>query len=272
MVIAPPLLLRAGDQPPEVPRRPRIPGRPRRGQQPLRRDPARRGRNPVSGQSAHRVVVTPPRPSGRRRATRLRTLDDALDCLMRGTAHRGGPAIRARLLVGSDDVHVLPRRFHAEKAPRAATVTGWHRHDRRPGLALPDDTTHEGWGLLTGQNRGPQHGHLRILFHGHGHGAALSRSLRSPRRVPRPGSAPDSPVARRRTGCRARKREAGGTVSRRSWAGTTAPGGRRPRGTIGDATTAHAPGRRSGIPHAVERGGQHRGTAWPPRRDRHYGR
>ncbi len=36
------------------------------------------------------------------------------------------------------------------------------------------------------------------------------------------------------------------------------PGGRRPRGTIGDATTAHAPGRRSGIPDAVERGGQHR--------------
>ena len=50
-------------------------------------------------------------------------LDDALYCLMRCPAHSGGPAVSAHLLVSSDDVHVLPRRFHAGKAP-AVTVTG----------------------------------------------------------------------------------------------------------------------------------------------------
>ena len=49
-------------------------------------------------------------------------------------------------------------------------VTGSHRHHSPSGATLPDDTTDQGWGLLTGQNRGPQPGHLRILFHGHGHG------------------------------------------------------------------------------------------------------
>jgi hypothetical protein len=64
---------------------------------------------------------------------------------------------------------------------------------------------------------------------------SLSRSPRSPRLVPRPGS----PVARRRTGCRARK-----TGNRRHGfpavpGRDNRPGGRRPRGTTGVATAAH---------------------------------
>src|SRR4051812_3498379 len=37
------------------------------------------------------------------------------------------------------------------------------------GLTATCDTTNEEWGLLSGQNRGPQPGHQRGLFHGHGH-------------------------------------------------------------------------------------------------------
>lgn len=84
--------------------------------------------------------------------------------------------------------------------------------------------------------------------------AALSRSLRSPRLVQRPGS----PMATRRTGCRARK-----TGSRRHGfpavpGRDNRPGGRRPRGITGDATAAHAPRQRSPVSARRERGGQHR--------------
>src|SRR6266498_2432128 len=54
------------------------------------------------------------------------------------------------------------------EAPWAATVTGWHRHRRRPGVPLPANTTNEGWGLLPGHQRGLPPGHQRGLFHGHG--------------------------------------------------------------------------------------------------------
>src|ERR1700730_6555763 len=47
-------------------------------------------------------------------------------------------------------------------------ATGWHRHRHRPGLKLPADTANEGWGLLTGHQRGPRPGHTRGLSHGHG--------------------------------------------------------------------------------------------------------
>jgi len=39
------------------------------------------------------------------------------------------------------------------------------------GLKLPADTTNEGWGLLTGHQRGLRPGHTRGLSHGHGHRA-----------------------------------------------------------------------------------------------------
>src|SRR6516164_3865105 len=48
-------------------------------------------------------------------------------------------------------------------------VNGWHRHRHRPGPELPVDTASEGWGLLTGHQRGPRPGHTRGLSHGHGH-------------------------------------------------------------------------------------------------------
>jgi hypothetical protein len=54
------------------------------------------------------------------------------------------------------------------EAPWAVTVTGWHRHRRRPGLTLPANTTNKGWGLLSGHQRGLRPGHQRGLFHGHG--------------------------------------------------------------------------------------------------------
>lgn len=54
------------------------------------------------------------------------------------------------------------------------------------------------------------------------------------------------------------KREAGGTVPRRSQGRDNQPGGRRPQGTTGDATAAHAPRQRSPISAPRERGGQHR--------------
>jgi hypothetical protein len=53
-------------------------------------------------------------------------------------------------------------------------VTGWHRHRHRPGLKLPADTANEGWGLLTGHQRGPRPGHTRGLSHGHGQPAAAA--------------------------------------------------------------------------------------------------
>jgi hypothetical protein len=61
-------------------------------------------------------------------------------------------------------------------------VTGWHRHRHRPGPTLRVDTTNEGWGLLTGHQRGPTPGHQRGLSHGHGQRAG---------RVPRGREAPD---------------------------------------------------------------------------------
>jgi hypothetical protein len=36
------------------------------------------------------------------------------------------------------------------------------------GLNSPVDTANEGWGLLTGHQRGPRPGHTRGLSHGHG--------------------------------------------------------------------------------------------------------
>ena len=47
-------------------------------------------------------------------------------------------------------------------------MNGWHRHRHRPGPELPVDTANEGWGLLTGHQRGPRPGHTRGLSHGHG--------------------------------------------------------------------------------------------------------
>src|SRR6266508_3102344 len=61
------------------------------------------------------------------------------------------------------------------EAPWAATVTGWHRHRRRPGLTLPANTTNEGWGLLPGHQRRLPPGHQRGLFHGHGQRARTTR-------------------------------------------------------------------------------------------------
>jgi len=55
--------------------------------------------------------------------------------------------------------------------PLGGPVTGWHRHRHRPGPTLLVDTTSEGWGLLSGHQRGPTPGHQRGLFHGHGHGS-----------------------------------------------------------------------------------------------------
>ena len=52
-------------------------------------------------------------------------------------------------------------------------MTGWHRHRHRPGPELPADTANEGWGLLTGHQRGPRSGHTRGLSHGHGHRRGL---------------------------------------------------------------------------------------------------
>jgi len=109
VVILPPGPLRAGDQPSEVPRRPPIP---RGRQQPFRRDPARRGRNPPRHQAGDQIIITGTRPAVRRLATGLRTLDDALDRLMVHAAYRGGPTVGAHLLAGRDDVHNLPRRKH----------------------------------------------------------------------------------------------------------------------------------------------------------------
>src|SRR6266851_5525713 len=54
------------------------------------------------------------------------------------------------------------------ESPPGGAVTGSHRHRHRPGLKLPADTTNEGWGLLTGHQRGPRPGHTRGLSHGHG--------------------------------------------------------------------------------------------------------
>jgi len=42
------------------------------------------------------------------------------------------------------------------------------------GHKLPADTTNEGWGLLTGHQRGLRPGHTRGLSHGHGQHLALS--------------------------------------------------------------------------------------------------
>src|SRR6516164_7858429 len=42
-------------------------------------------------------------------------------------------------------------------------VNGCHRHRHRPGPELPADTANEGWGLLTGHQRGPRPGHTRGL-------------------------------------------------------------------------------------------------------------
>jgi len=47
-------------------------------------------------------------------------------------------------------------------------VTGQHRHRHRPGPTLRLDTTIEGWGRLSGHQRGPTPGHQRGLSHGHG--------------------------------------------------------------------------------------------------------
>jgi hypothetical protein len=79
VVAPPPGLLRIGDKPPEVPRRPRIASRLRGRQQPLGRDPALRHRDPVGHQSSDRVVVVFPRLADRRLAPGLGPLDDALD-------------------------------------------------------------------------------------------------------------------------------------------------------------------------------------------------
>src|SRR6516162_6200627 len=38
----------------------------------------------------------------------------------------------------------------------------------------------EGWGLLTGHQRGPRPGHTRGLSHGHGHWDLLAEDLRQP--------------------------------------------------------------------------------------------
>ncbi len=48
-------------------------------------------------------------------------------------------------------------------------MSGWHRHRHRPGPTHQLDTTCEGWGLLTGHQRGPTPGRQRGLSHGHGH-------------------------------------------------------------------------------------------------------
>src|SRR5580693_8913128 len=81
------------------------------------------------------------------------------------------------------------------RSSRAVAVTGWHRHRHRPGPELPADTANEGWGLLTGHQRGPRPGHTRGLSHGHGHDVSPRNPARPPEgctRVP-PAAAPRTP-------------------------------------------------------------------------------
>ena len=76
-------------------------------------------------------------------------------------AYYSGPAVSAHLTVGRNDVHAFPRRLQWKLPGRCGD--GWHRHRHRPGLNLRHDTTNEGWGLLTGHQRGPRPGHIRGL-------------------------------------------------------------------------------------------------------------
>ena len=78
-------------------------------------------------------------------------------------------------------------------------MTGWHRHRHRPGPTLQVDTTNEGWGLLTGHQRGPKPGHQRGLSHGHGHAWACSRVRALEGRPDWPVGVPHSSTTLRRT-------------------------------------------------------------------------
>ena len=77
------------------------------------------------------------------------------------------------------------RRWPARMAPgprSGTTSTGSGRPAWRPSARGPKlRTTREGWGLLTGHQRGPRPGHTRGLSHGHGQTSATSFEHEMPR-------------------------------------------------------------------------------------------
>lgn len=81
----------------------------------------------------------------------------------------------------------------------------------------------------------------------------------------------ESFAALAKTGAAPRKRETGGTVSRRSQAGTTGQADVVPGAPSAMPPQLTPQAAQSGIPHAVS-GRPAQGTAWPLRQDRHYRR
>ena len=154
------------DQPPEVACRSLVARCPRGRQQAFRGDPAPRALHPLGHQLDDRVVVAPARRPRRWPTAGLMAGNHPLHRLRCGAANRSRATVRTHLSVGGNDVHPFPRRL--QWSPLGGAVTGSHRHRHRPGPTLRVDTTNEGWGLLTGHQRGPTPGHQRGLSHGHG--------------------------------------------------------------------------------------------------------
>ena len=123
VMIPTPPRFRLGDQPAEVPRRPRVAGRPRRRQQPLRRDPPCVVSTFFGDQIGHRrrscgpapsAPATPPPASAARRSA-------SPSCGSCRTSRRHPETCPP--LVGGNHVHPFPRSLQWRSPPRSS-VTG----------------------------------------------------------------------------------------------------------------------------------------------------
>ena len=168
------LLLR--DQPAEVAARAGVPGRHRDRQQPFRGDPAICVGDLARDQAADTLVVgATSDPSGRG----LLALQHAFDGLVGDPADRGGPPVGADLVVGVDDVQLLPRRQQWE--PPWAVTGDWLDTATVTAQGLSSSPTRRTRsGYFSWPPAGTSHGHHWVLSHGHGH--SVQRLVSSSRR------------------------------------------------------------------------------------------
>ena len=111
VMLTTPGLLALRDQPPEVPRRPRVAGGLGGRQQPLRRDPPRRRLHPPGHQLRDSVIVMATAGPPASTAAGLMPRDHPFHGLVRRAAKHSGAAVSAHLPVGRNDVHPFPRRL-----------------------------------------------------------------------------------------------------------------------------------------------------------------
>src|SRR5450755_4120160 len=134
----PPRPLGLRDQPPEVPRRPRIAGGLSGRQQPLRRDPPRAGLHPRGHQFRDGVIVTGPRHPRRHGAGHVPG-DHPLHGLVRRAADHSGATVSAHLAIRRNDVHPFPRRLQWKLPGRCGDWLTPPPSPPRPELTVQHD-------------------------------------------------------------------------------------------------------------------------------------